>query len=418
MIDFERFVLPNGLTVLVHTDTTTPIVAMNILYNIGAKDENPNRTGFAHLFEHLMFGGSINIPEYDPPLQNAGGENNAFTNNDFTNYYLTIPKINLETAFWLESDRMLSLAFTQKSLEVQRKVVIEEFKQHYLNQPYGDVSHLIRQMVFTTHPYQWPTIGKDISHIENASLDEVKNFFFSHYAPNNAILSLAGNVTAEEIKPLAEKWFGPIPHRDIIKRNLPNEPKQTERKFQKVIRKVPATAIFKVFHMADRKSQDYYTTDVISDLLSNGKSSRLYQHLVKDKQLFTNINASISGSIEPGLFTIEGILNDGVKPENAEQAIDKDIQEIIDGNFTDKELTKVKNKFEASYTFSNYDLDERALNLAYFELLSDAGFINNEIEKYRQVAKNDILQVAKKLFSPENASVLYYTKKPDNTKLC
>ncbi len=408
MIEFERFTLPNGLTVLVHHDVTTPIVAVNILYNVGAKDENPERTGFAHLFEHLMFGGSVNIPEYDPPLQNAGGENNAFTNNDFTNYYLTIPKINLETAFWLESDRMLSLAFTPKSLEVQRKVVIEEFKQRYLNQPYGDVSHLIRKMAFTTHPYQWPTIGKEVNHIENATLDDVKKFFFSHYAPNNAILSLAGNITAAEIKPLAEKWFGPIPRREISKRDITDEPKQIKRRFQEVIRDVPATALFKVFHMSDRKSSDYYVTDVISDLLSNGKSSRLYQHLVKEKQLFTNINAYISGSIDPGLFTVEGILNEGVKPEDAEKAIDAEIQEIVNGNFSDEELTKVKNKFEANYTFSNYDLDERALNLAFFELLGNAELINIEVDKYQKVSRTDILKVAKNLFRNENASVLYY----------
>ena len=408
MIDFEQFTLKNGLKIIVHTDTTTPIVAVNILYNVGAKDENPNRTGFAHLFEHLMFGGSINIPEYDPPLQNAGGENNAFTNNDFTNYYLTVPKINLETAFWLESDRMLSLAFTPKSLEVQRKVVIEEFKQHYLNQPYGDVSHLIRKMAFTIHPYQWSTIGKDISHIENATLEEVKQFFFSHYAPNNAILSLAGNITADEVRPLIEKWFGDIPRREITKRNLPEEPQQTERRFLDVKRNVPATALFKVFHMADRRSPDYYVTDVISDLLSNGKSSRLYQHLVKEKQLFTSVNAYISGSIEPGLFTIEGILNDGINPEDAEKAIDEEIKKIIGGNFTNAELNKVKNKFEANYTFSNYDLDERALNLAFFEHLGNAQLINSEIDKYQKVSKDDILKIAKKLFSPENASVLYY----------
>ena len=408
MINFERFTLPNGLKVLVHNDATTPIVAVNILYDVGAKDENPSRTGFAHLFEHLMFGGSINIPEYDSPLQNAGGENNAFTNNDFTNYYLTVPKINLETAFWLESDRMLSLAFTPKSLEVQRKVVIEEFKQRYLNQPYGDVSHLLRKMIFKIHPYQWPTIGKEISHIENASLTDVKNFFFGHYGPNNAFLSLAGDITAKEVKPLVEKWFGNIPTRKISKRELPGEPPQTKRQFQKVERKVPASAIFKAFHMVERKNPDYYVTDVISDLLSNGNSSRLYQKLVREKQLFTNINAYISGSIEPGLFTIEGILSNNIQPEDAEQAIDNEIQKIIDGNFSETELNKVKNKFEANYTFSNYELDERALNLAYFELLGNAIMINEEIEKYQQVTKNDIMRVAKELFKQENTSVLYY----------
>ncbi len=413
MIDFETFTLPNGLKVIVHTDKTTPIVAVNILYNVGAKDEDPELTGFAHLFEHLMFGGSVNIPEYDPPLQNAGGENNAFTNNDFTNYYLTLPKINLETAFWLESDRMLSLAFTPKSLEVQRKVVIEEFKQRYINQPYGDVSHTLRKLAYKTHPYQWPTIGKDIKHIEQATMESVEDFFFSHYAPNNAILSVAGNITVNEIKPLAEKWFGNIPKRELKVRNLPVEPEQTERHFLKVVRKVPATALFKVYHMPKRNNKDYYATDIISDLLSNGKSSRLYQHLVKEKQLFTRVNAYISGSIEPGLFQFEGTLNNNVKLEDAEAAIDHELQAIINGDFSDHELEKVKNKFEANFTFSNHDLDERALNLAYYELLGDADLINHEIENYAAVDRDQILKVANTLFDKNKASVLYYVAKDD-----
>lgn len=413
MISFESFTLDNGLKVIIHKDNTTPIVAVNILYNVGAKDEDSELTGFAHLFEHLMFGGSVNIPDYDSPLQNAGGENNAFTTNDFTNYYLTIPKINMETAFWLESDRMLSLAFNDKTLEVQRKVVIEEFKQRYINQPYGDVNHLLRKLAYNVHPYQWPTIGKDIKHIEQATQERVKDFFFKHYAPNNAILSVAGNVTVKEIKPLAEKWFGNIPQRLHKKRKLPVENEQTKRRFLKVTRKVPATAIFKAYHMSDRNHQDYYATDLISDLLSNGKSSRLYQRLVKEQHLFTKINAFISGSIEPGLFQFEGILNTGVKLENAEAAIDREVQAIAMSDFSDHELNKVKNKFEANYTLTNYNIDERALNLAYFELLGDANRINLEIEQYNHVNRKQIVDTANKIFCPEKASVLYYVAQND-----
>ncbi|MBL7707470.1 MAG: insulinase family protein, partial [Chitinophagaceae bacterium] len=284
MIQFEKFTLANGLRVIVHQDLSTPMAVMNILYDVGARDEDPERTGFAHLFEHLMFGGSVNIPDYDEPLQMAGGENNAYTTNDLTNYYIQLPAENLETAFWLESDRMLSLAFGEKSLETQRKVVCEEFKEHYLTKPYGDVWHKMRELAYKKHPYRWMTIGKELSHIENAKLDDVKNFFFKHYRPVNAIMVVAGNVTTERVKELAEKWFGDIPAGEKYKRNLPQEAPQSEERKITIKANVPLDALYKTWHIYPRLDRRYYVTDLLADILSGGGSSRLYQSLVKEKQ--------------------------------------------------------------------------------------------------------------------------------------
>lgn len=408
MIDFKKFTLKNGLKIIVHQDKSTPLVAMNILYNVGARDENPNQTGFAHLFEHLMFGGSVNVPNYDEPLQNVGGENNAFTTNDITNYYITIPKENLETAFWLESDRMLSLAFSKKSLDVQINVVIEEFKQRYLNQPYGDLSLLFRPLAFKVHPYQWSTIGKEISHIENAKMKDVKEFFFKHYAPNNAIMVVAGNVSLNEIQTLAEKWFEPIEKREIKTRNLPQEPPQTEERKLEVFRDVPYGSITKAYHMCDRLHENYYIFDLISDVLSNGKSSRFNQILIKEKKLFTEVDAHISGSIDAGLFTISGTLTDGVTMQAAENAILIEIEKLKTEKVGDYELEKVKNKAEANLEFSEIDVLNKAMNLAFYELLGDANMINEEAEKYQKVSSDDILRICKETFIASNCSTLYY----------
>src|SRR6476469_9325828 len=325
MINFERFVLDNGLRVLVHEDHSTPMAVLDVMYDVGSRDEDPNQTGFAHLFEHLMFGGSIHIPSYDEPLQMAGGDNNAYTTNDLTNYYIQIPAENLETAFWLESDRMLSLAFDEKSLDVQRKVVCEEFKEHYLNKPYGDVWHKMRELAYTKHPYRWMTIGKELSHVENASLQDVKDFFYKHYTPANAILSVAGNVTTAQVKLLAEKWFGDIPGGEKYKRDLPAEPVQKSPRKLAVKAKVPLDALYKCWHIYPRLDKRYYATDLITDLLSGGGSSRLFQSLVKEKQLFSNIECYHFGSVDAGLLAIEGKLVKGVKMEDAEQAVDEEL---------------------------------------------------------------------------------------------
>ena len=343
MLQINRHILSNGLRLVHSQDASTQMVALNVLYNVGARDENPEHTGFAHLFEHLMFGGSVNIPDYDAPLQLAGGENNAWTNNDITNYYLTVPRQNVETGFWLESDRMLSLDFSERSLEVQRGVVMEEFKQRCLNQPYGDVGHLLRPLAYRVHPYQWPTIGKELSHIANATLEEVKDFFFRFYAPNNAVLAVTGNISFEEAVSLTEKWFGPIPRREVPLRQLPKEPVQTGERRQVVERNVPLDSLFMAYHMCDRLDADYYAFDILSDILSNGRSSRLNQHLVQEKQLFSSIDAYISGTIDAGLFHISGKPAAGVSLEEAEAAVREELNELQTALVQEHDLEKVKN---------------------------------------------------------------------------
>ncbi len=411
MINFERFELENGLKVIVHQDKSTPLACINILYNVGSRDENPNQTGFAHLFEHLMFGGSINIKNYDEPLQRVGGENNAFTTNDITNYYLSLPTENIETGFWLESDRMLSLAFSEKSLEVQRSVVIEEFKQRYLNQPYGDVWLLLRPLAYKVHPYQWDTIGKEISHIENATMDDVKAFFKKFYCPNNAIMVVAGNVEVDKVKQLAKKYFSPIPKGPENKRGLPVEPKQTEERKLTVERDVPLNAIYKAYHMCARTDEDYYTVDLISDILSRGNSSRLYNSLIKEKKLFSDINAFVLGEFDKGLFIVTGKLTAGVNMEEAEDAIEFELNKIKNELVTDNELTKVKNKIESSHSFGEMDVLNKATNLAVAELLEDANMINLEVEKYLAVTNKKIMEQSNEIFRKENCSTLYYLSK-------
>lgn len=410
MINFEKFTLGNGLRVIVHRDTSTPIVAMNILYDVGARDEHPERTGFAHLFEHLMFGGSVNIPKYDEPLQKVGGENNAFTNNDITNYYLTLPKQNLETAFWLESDRMLRLAFSKKSLDVQRNVVCEEFKQTNLNQPYGDVYLLLKPLAYKVHPYQWNTIGKDISHIQNAEMKDVKAFFKKFYCPNNAIMVVAGDVTSAEIKKLSEKWFGPIPKGPANKRRLPAEPEQKQSRQLTVKRKVPFDAIYKAYHCCSRHDKEYYATDLLSDVLSNGRSSRMFRELLMKKRLFSEINAYISGDIDKGLFVISGKLIKGVKMKDAEAAIEIELEKVQQ-KIDKSEAEKVKNKIESTLVFSEMSVLNKAMNLAFSELMGDAGLINSEIDRYRAVTTDQIIQQAKTIFRRSNCSTLYYYAK-------
>ena len=411
MITVNRHTLPNGLRIVHSEMESSQMVALNVLYNVGARDEHPEHTGFAHLFEHLMFGGSVNIPDYDTHVQNAGGENNAWTNNDITNYYITLPRQNVETGFWLESDRMLSLDFNEKSLEVQRQVVIEEFKQRNLNQPYGDVGHLVRDMAYKKHSYQWPTIGKETSHIANATLDEVKDFFFRFYAPDNAILAVTGNISFDDTVALAEKWFGPIPRRNVATRNLPKEPVQTEERRQTVERNVPVDALYMVFHKCDRLHPDYYTFDMLSDLLSSGRSCRFIQHLVLEKQIFSNIDAYISGSIDEGLFHITGKPSPGISLEEAEEAVWEELEALKTIEIDSYELEKVKNRYESEQIFNNLNYLNVATNLAFFELIGQAEDINYEVEKYRSVTSERIREVARKAFVRENCSVLYYKAK-------
>lgn len=411
MIEFEKTTLDNGLKVIVHKDKSTPIVAMNIIYKVGSRDESPDKTGFAHLFEHLMFGGSVNIPKYDEPLQNAGGENNAFTNNDFTDYYLTLPKNNIETAFWLESDRMLSLAFSEKSLEVQRSVVIEEFKQNYLNQPYGDIYLLLKPLAFKKHPYRWNTIGKEISHIENATMQDVKSFYNKFYNPNNAILSIVGNVNPDEIYKLAEKWFGGIKSGESIKKSYAEEPNQNMDRELIVERPVPQNAIYMAWHMDKRNSLGFYAADLISDILSNGDSSRLYIRLVKEKIMFSDINAYVSGDLDKGLFIVSGKLINGTTVQEAEDAIDEELNKISVDLVSEEELQKVKNKIESGMIFSKLSILNKAMNLGYYEMMENAFLLEKENEKYKSVSRQILMQKAEEIFAPGKKNKLIYLAK-------
>ena len=408
MINYKKFVLENGLRVLVHEDKSTPLVAINILYDVGSRDEDQTMTGLAHLFEHLMFGGSLNIPDYDTPLQLVGGENNAFTSNDITNYYLTVPSENIETGFWLESDRMLQLDFSQKNLETQRNVVIEEFNQRYFNQPYGDATLKLRPLAYKVHPYRWPTIGMDMAHIKSIDLEQVKSFFFSHYAPNNAILALTGNIEYDRAFKLTRKWFGPIEKRAIRSRNLPVEPQQTEARIITVERDVPSTALYKVWHVGPRNGKDFYTLDLITDLLAGGESGRLYTKLVREKKLFSEINAYLSADIDPGLIIVQGKLMKGIDIQHADESINEVIIDLQKEEITKDEMEKVKNKFESSTVFSNTSILNKAANLSFCELLGNPALINNEVDLYRNVSHGMVIEALEKYFIPTNCSTINY----------
>lgn len=408
MIAYSEFTLDNGLRVIVHEDHTVQIAVMNILYDVGSRDEDENKTGFAHLFEHLMFGGSVNIPNYDEPLQRVGGENNAFTNTDITNYYLTVPAANIETGFWLESDRMLSLSFDPNVLEVQRKVVIEEFKQRYLNQPYGDVWLKLRPLVYQVHPYKWATIGKDISHIERATMDDVKEFFFSHYIPNNAVLVVAGNVTVDQVLRLAEKWFGPIPAGQRKKRALQAEPVQTDKRQLVVEANVPANAFYKAYHMPGRFHGDYFAVDLLSDVLGRGQSSRLYKTLVKEKEIFTSLSSFVMGTLDPGLLAISGRVKDGISLEQAEAEVQQVVSGIVKNGVEQEELEKVKNQSQTTFEFDEVEVMNRAMNLAFASLSGNVQWVNQEREMMNKVSTQDIKRVAEEILTEENASVMYY----------
>jgi predicted Zn-dependent peptidase len=411
MIQFEKFQLDNGLKVLVHQDTSTPMAVVNVLYNVGAKDEDPAKTGFAHLFEHLMFGGSVNIPVYDEPLQRAGGENNAYTTNDLTNYYCQIPAENIETAFWLESDRMLSLAFSKKSLEVQRKVVCEEFKEHYINKPYGDAWHKMRSLAYTQHPYRWMTIGASLVHVEDATMEDVKDFFFQFYRPNNAILVVTGNVETEQVKKLAKKWFGPIEAGKAYVRNLPKEPLQEKTRSMDVRADVPLDMLMMTWHMGGRFDEGYHATDLITEVLGGGTSARLYEQLIKVKQIFSSIDCYHFGTVDPGLLVIEGKLVKGISMAVAEKAVLEEIEKIKNEILDAKEVQKVINKTESVICFEDMSIMNRAHSLAYYELLGDADLMNKELGMYQRVTPTMIQHTAQQIFQENNRNTLYYYSK-------
>jgi len=408
MIQFKSFTLQNGLRVLIHEDKSTPMAVVNVLYDVGARDEDPAKTGFAHLFEHLMFGGSKNIPVYDEPLQVAGGENNAFTTNDLTNYYCQLPAENIETALWLESDRMLSLAFSKKSLEVQRKVVCEEFKEHYINKPYGDVWHKLRALIYTTHPYKWMTIGASLQHIEEATIEDVKDFFNKHYTPSNAILVIAGNVETEKTIQLVEKWFGTIPSGEKYNRQLPQEPPQLAPRHLEIKSNVPVDALYKCWHIYARTDNRYYAADLITDILGGGGSSRLFQALVKEKQLFSSIDCYHFGSTDAGLLTIEGKLAKGVNIKEGEKALNIELNKLQQEGISAAELEKVKNKTESAMAFEDMSVMNRAASIAMYELLGDANLMNTELSRYHAVTVEEIIEQSRIIFTENNCSTMYY----------
>lgn len=415
MIHFSRTILDNGLTVICNTDKSTPFVSVNLLYKVGSRNEQENRTGFAHLFEHLMFGGSKHIEDYDRHVQLAGGDSNAYTTNDLTNYYITIPAANIETALWLESDRMAGLNFSQLSLDVQKQVVTEEFKQRYLNNPYGDLWLKLRPLAYQCHPYRWATIGVSPEHIERATLEDVKDFFHRFYAPDNAILAISGNIEEDKALELVKKWFGDIPPSLQQSAPIPEEPRQTkERRLIVPDNDVPADAIYKVFHMGGRYSDNFYACDIISDILSNGQSSRLYINLIKNSRLFSGIDAYVSGDMDPGLFIFSGKLSEGTQIREAEEAIDREIEKFISDNISEREVQKVINKTEARIAYSEINYQNKASNLAFFEFLGNIDLINTEGNCYSQINVDKIKETAETVFRKENSSTLFYLKKNDN----
>ncbi len=411
MINYKKYILNNGLTILANRDCTSKLVAVNLLYKVGARDENPERTGFAHLFEHLMFKGSKNIPNFDLPVQMACGENNAFTNNDYTDFYITLPKDNIETALWLESDRMMGLNITEENLSSEKRVVIEEFKQRYLNQPYGDQTTLLRDMTFKEHPYRWSTIGRTPEHIENATLEEVTEFYNRYYRPSNAILSVSGDIEETEVLALAQKWFAHIEDDGIEPIAIPQEPVQTESRRLCVERDVPSTTISIAFHIGARQSRNFFIGDLISDLLASGDSSRLYNNLVKQQGLFASVNAYVSGDIDPGLFVFTGQLLPTTTEEQAEAAIWSEIENLKLTQADSYEVAKVKNKFEASTLFGEINVMNKAMNLGFYEMLGDLPLINEEVAKYQSITTEEIALFSKEVFTPENSSTLIYRAK-------
>ena len=411
MIQFSRHILDNGLTVICHTDKSTPFVSVNVLYKVGSRNEQADKTGFAHLFEHLMFSGSTHIEDYDKHVQLAGGESNAYTTNDLTNYYITIPASNIETALWLESDRMAGLNLSPSSLDIQKHVVIEEFKQRYLNNPYGDLWLKLRPLAYKVHPYRWATIGVSPEHIERATLEDVGAFFRQFYAPDNAIVSICGNIAEDKALELVKKWFGDIPPAHGPVSHIPAEPRQTEERRSIVPdNNVPADAIYKVFHMGGRDSDDFYACDIISDILSNGQSSRLYVNLIKNQRLFSGIDAYVSGDRDPGLFIFSGKLSEGVAIEEAEAAIQNEIDRFIEDPISERELQKVINKTEARISYSEINYQGKSANLAFFDYLGDINLINSECTRYAEVSLDSIKQTARELFSAQNCSTLWYLK--------
>ena len=408
MITYQKYQLSNGLTVIANRDRTSRMAAVNLLYKVGARNESPTRTGLAHLFEHLMFRGTHLVPDFDTPVQMACGENNAFTNNDYTDFYITLPVANIETALWLESDRMMGLNLSAEAIEIEKRVVVEEFRQRYLNQPYGDQNMLLRDMVYTTHPYRWATIGLSPEHIEQATTEEIRDFYNRFYHPSNAILSVSADIDPKQVFQLAEKWFGCIKDTPYVVPTIEQEPQQLQARRLEVERDVPATTITIAFHMGNRLSRDFFLGDMTSDLLAGGDSARLYERLIKRKRLFASANAYISGDVDCGMFVFTGQLLPTTSEATAEEAIWEEIADLQAGNISEYEIEKVKNKFEANTLFGELNVMNKAMNLGYYEMIGDLPLINREVEIYRSLTAGDVADFSTRTFRKENSSTLIY----------
>lgn len=411
MINYKLHTLANGLRVAASRDRHSKLAAVNLLYCVGARNEDPDHTGFAHLFEHLMFRGTRRIPDFDTPVQLACGENNAFTNNDYTDFYITLPTANIETALWLESDRMTGLQLSRAKFEAEKRVVIEEYNQRYLNQPYGDQMMLARALHYRVHPYRWATIGLTPDHVAAATIDQAEAFYRRYYRPSNAILSVVGDIAEERVFELAEKWFGAIEDEPFVPDVLPTEPEQTEARRLEVERDVPATAITITFPMGNRHSRDYYLLDLVSDLLAGGESARLYDALVRHRRLFSAVNAYISGDVDAGMFVMTGQVAAGVEVAEAEAALWDELHRLQEERVGEYELEKVRNKFEAGVLFGELNVMNKAMNLGYYSMLGTPELINGEVEIYRSIDADEIVQGCRRIFTPERSSTLIYRAK-------
>lgn len=411
MISYEKMVLQNGLTVLMHEDKNTPIASISVLYKVGSRDEHPEKTGFAHLFEHLMFGGSVNIPDYDGVMQRAGGENNAYTNHDYTHFFTTLPAINIETALWLESDRMLELMLQKEVLDVQKKVVVEEFYETCLNLPYGDVWHELSALNYEKHPYKWPTIGVHPSHIEKANLTDVKKFYNKYYHPGNAILVIAGPISIKRMKELARKWFNDIPSGKTIKKNYSSEPPKKEARHKQSQAEVPVDAIYMTFPCPARADKAFYAVDLLSDIFSNGPSSRLIHRLTRENKYFNQIDCYVTGDFDPGLIVFEGRPTEKISLRDAEEIICKEINDLKNQLIESAELQKWKNKAESTLVLSEMGIQSKSMNLGFFEALGNADLMNAESKIYQSLTAEEIQQAAKEWLRDDQKSVLTYKGK-------
>lgn len=408
MLSIRKTILDNGLRVIVHEDHTTPLAACNIVYNVGSRDEHPDHTGFAHLMEHFMFTGSKNVPDFDKVLQKVGAINNAYTSQDLTHYYEVLPANNLETTLWLESDRMLELAFRQQSLDIQKQVVIEEFKENFLNRPYGDLMMLFNQMAYERHPYQWLPIGKKPEHIAEVDMDMIKDFYYRFYRPNNAVLVVAGNVHFDEVAALAEKWFGDIPPGDVPEKNYPKELPQKNLRIKTVERNVPSDVLMKGWLMCNRMHPDYYACDLLSDMFGTGQSSYLYQKLVNEQKLFTDISASVMGTTDEGLFLISGRPVEGVSIEDADAALCSYLYGFKPDNNFSHDLEKVQNRAESVLLNNEIKIDDRATNLAVGETISNVEYFLDERQHYFDVTEEQMLRLISEMLTEKRSNTLYY----------